>query len=335
MTALDQYIRLEASGRWRESRDAPAREVLISFGNATLVLSDFDEQPLTHWSLAAVELVGHQGHAAVYAPDGGALETLSVTDPAMIEAIAEVGKMARLRNEPKKSRRLRRPILLGLLAAALAYGIFGLPGALRERAFALIPKDQADLIAEDVRARLGASPCALPQGIAALDRLRRQIAPETALQVMRWDAPLLARLSDGTVLVAQPLVAPGQSPEAAAGWIALAATLTPEDTALHGWTGTLSLPRVVRLLASGEIGPADRAAIAARIRAASFVPTPAQVAAARARLANLGIPDAPFLAALTSRIPFAPGTTQPVQTAAAGILLDDQDWVALTEICAR
>ena len=55
MTALAQYRRLEAVGQWRESEGAPPREVIVSFGQATLVFSDpGSEAPLTHWSLPAI-----------------------------------------------------------------------------------------------------------------------------------------------------------------------------------------------------------------------------------------------------------------------------------------
>ena len=55
MTALNQYQRLEAAGIWRETPQAQARDVIVSFGDATLVLTDpRSEVPLAHWSLPAV-----------------------------------------------------------------------------------------------------------------------------------------------------------------------------------------------------------------------------------------------------------------------------------------
>jgi hypothetical protein len=38
LTALERYIRLEATGLWRETPDTPPREVVVSFGKATLLL---------------------------------------------------------------------------------------------------------------------------------------------------------------------------------------------------------------------------------------------------------------------------------------------------------
>ena len=55
MTALSDYQRLEAPGVWRPSPDAQRRDVIVSLGDATLVLSDQKDAALAHWSLAAVE----------------------------------------------------------------------------------------------------------------------------------------------------------------------------------------------------------------------------------------------------------------------------------------
>jgi hypothetical protein len=40
MTALKKYQRLECGGLWRETPQDQRREVLVRFGDATLILSD-------------------------------------------------------------------------------------------------------------------------------------------------------------------------------------------------------------------------------------------------------------------------------------------------------
>ena len=55
MTALKKYARLEATALWRAGPDVQRREVIVSIGDATLVISDLKDQALTHWSLAAVD----------------------------------------------------------------------------------------------------------------------------------------------------------------------------------------------------------------------------------------------------------------------------------------
>ena len=65
MTALDRYVRLEAVGLWREAPGAPPREVVVSFGNATLLLTDLEERPLGHWALAGVSVHPREASANV------------------------------------------------------------------------------------------------------------------------------------------------------------------------------------------------------------------------------------------------------------------------------
>ena len=55
MTALSKYDRLEATGLWRINPSEQRREVVVSIGDATLIISDINDTALTHWSLAAVE----------------------------------------------------------------------------------------------------------------------------------------------------------------------------------------------------------------------------------------------------------------------------------------
>ena len=54
MTALTRYQRIEATGLWRARPEDQRREVVVSLGEATLVITDLNDRALTHWSLAAV-----------------------------------------------------------------------------------------------------------------------------------------------------------------------------------------------------------------------------------------------------------------------------------------
>jgi len=54
MTALKEYARLESGGSWQETPEQPARDVIVSFGDATLVIADGEGLALSHWALAAV-----------------------------------------------------------------------------------------------------------------------------------------------------------------------------------------------------------------------------------------------------------------------------------------
>lgn len=45
MTALREYDRLEATGLWRPGPEEQRREVVVSIGEATLVITDMRDRP--------------------------------------------------------------------------------------------------------------------------------------------------------------------------------------------------------------------------------------------------------------------------------------------------
>ena len=55
MTALDQFARLECTGLWRENENAQRLEVIVSLGEATIVINHKLGGALAHWSLPAVD----------------------------------------------------------------------------------------------------------------------------------------------------------------------------------------------------------------------------------------------------------------------------------------
>ena len=86
MTAIKKYTRLEASGFWRESTESEQIEVLITFGKTSIILSDYKENPLTHWSLAAIKLISRSQAEAIFSTDLENGETLSISDANMIHS---------------------------------------------------------------------------------------------------------------------------------------------------------------------------------------------------------------------------------------------------------
>ena len=149
MTALAQYQRLEAPGLWRENAQAQRREVIVAVGDATLTISDMNDRPLAHWSLAALARANPGKRPAIYHPDGDPSEQLELAVDAteMVEAIEKLrSAIARRRPHPG---RLRLVFLALSLGTVLAGGVFWLPGALRQHAVSVVP--------EAKRAELGAA----------------------------------------------------------------------------------------------------------------------------------------------------------------------------------
>ncbi|MES2548418.1 MAG: hypothetical protein V4630_01840, partial [Pseudomonadota bacterium] len=91
MTALRKYQRLECGGLWRETPQDQRREVLVRFGEATLVLSDPKSgTAISHWSLPAIERLNKGEDPPIFAPGPEASESLELTDPDMIAALGAV-----------------------------------------------------------------------------------------------------------------------------------------------------------------------------------------------------------------------------------------------------
>lgn len=326
MTALEQYIRLEAPGRWREHDGADWREVLVSFGNATLVLSDFGEEPLTHWALAAVERIVHEEGRAVYTPDAATREVLEVDDETMIEAIAQVSSYARARNEAAPRRRLRRPVLFGgTLAVLLGVVLFG-PQLLRDRAFTLISPEQAEVVSEAMRSALPGRRCTTPEGQASLTAVSARVGGGRRVEVRSWQTPALALLPDGTILLSREVIEEAATAAGVAGWIALGAVAGPDASPLHGWVQGLGTTDLIRFLSTGDVPASAIAGLARALPQSDALVGDRHAEAAFALLQSRDIRPGPLADALGRPRPDAPVAPRPV----LGL---DRDWVALQNIC--
>ena len=168
-TALRNYTRLESVGLWTPPGADREEEVLVSLGEATLVLSDLADRPVAHWSLPALRRVS--GTPATYAPGLEDGERLVVEDEEMTRALDLVIDAAR---EPSPRRRLRRLVGLAAMSAAVAAVAFVGPDLLRRQAAAALSPVQVDDLGREVMTRLpDARLCADPYGMRAMERLTR------------------------------------------------------------------------------------------------------------------------------------------------------------------
>ncbi|WP_270728961.1 hypothetical protein [Shimia sp. Alg240-R146] len=229
-TALHKYDRLEATAIWRESKDAQRRDVIVSIGDATLVISDLRDRALTHWSIPAVRRANPGERPAIFHPDGDAGETLEVgqDEVEMIEAIEKL-RTAISRRRPHPGR-LRFGIFgVGLVALA-ALAVFWLPGALREHALRVAP----DAIRQDVGAsllkhttRVTGQACDGPLGEAALRKLEKRLGVKK-LMIVTSGVREATVLPGGTVLLNRATVEDFEEPDVVAGFI-IAARLATGD----------------------------------------------------------------------------------------------------------
>lgn len=259
MTALEEYQRLEAAGVWRESADAQRLNVFVSIGDATLTISDTRDQPLTHWSLAAIERANPGKRPAIYHPDGDTGEMLELPEDAgaVLDAIEKLrAAVARSRPHPG---RLRLFVLLASFAAVAALATLWLPGALRDHAVQVVPDVKRDEIGAVLRTQVETvtgPACVSPEGTAALEKLANRL-PTTGgpgqLDVMRDGVRHTVSLPGGTILVGRSLVEDFEEPDVLAGFIVAERLRARVNDPLADLLKHASVWDSIRLLTTGDL----------------------------------------------------------------------------------
>ncbi len=200
MTAIDKFIRLEAVGWWYEAGRQEAREVIVSFGDATLQITSLKDVPLTHWSLLATERIGTRGEAVIYSADPEQHDVLEIEDPDMIRAISAVTSSL----APPPKRRKSRWLWRGLLLAALLGGLSQSPPLIYNIAGLTTPPARLAEVSASLRARAGKA-CEGWLGRRALDDFAKALFPDPPPEM--WvidglDRPVAA-LPDGNILISK------------------------------------------------------------------------------------------------------------------------------------
>lgn len=306
-TALDQYDRLEALGLWREGPGLPEREVIVSFGQATLTLRDTSEAPLAHWSLAALETLEESTERLVLSPDPTGAERLVLTDPDMIEAIRRVSRVVAPRPTGRK-RRLSAWILGLVLALPIAAGLVW-PDRVARQVTPLLPDPiwlplPAQIMARETArpdlfwCREGPAPGA---PTAALARLIAKLDPEGRLdvRVARFEGPPMINAGGAQTLLNARSLRDMAQPEELAGLIALAAARATASE-YRAALGEAAGPRgLLALMFQRPLGPDELDA--ARAVVLSY---PAGMEAVDAdtlrRLGEAGLPSLPLVLTLAS-----------------------------------
>jgi hypothetical protein len=337
MTALSEYQRLEATALWRPDPEAQRRDVYVSLGNATLVIHDGKEVALSHWSLPAVVRLNPGGYPARYAPGEDSPEEIEVADSTMIEAIDRVRAVVE-RARPRPGR-LRQGIVAALVLAAVAAGVFWVPGALVRQTASIAPDASRAAIGAamlaDLRPLVGPA-CASAQGTRALGALSRRLLGEDGPTILIVpDGITTARhLPDGTILLGRDLVEDHETPEVVAGYVLAEAQRTDTVDPLQEMLASAGVLTALRLLTTGEVPPATITANAKALVAQEEPPLlPAEVLVPR--FAAAGVPITPYAYALditgetTVGLIEADRVKMPLQNP----ILSDDAWVALQNIC--
>lgn len=335
MTALKQYARLESTGLWRPGPEMQRREVALSFGEATLVISDMAGRPITHWSLAAIRLLNGDNMPALYSPDPEGTETLELSDETMIDAIAKV-QQAVERSQPHPGR-LRQITLWAGFAACLALGIFWLPGALTRQTLSVVPPAKraefgATLLGH-IQRETGAS-CRDPLGTSALGRLKTRVLGRDApgqILVLPGEMAGPVYLPGGIILLSRDMVETPDDPASVAGHVLAAALSRSEADPLEPMLREAGLATTLRLLTTGMIPTEVFQAHAAQLL--TTTPPLADPAELKAGFEIARVPPGPWLDAIGAPAELA--LLAEADTAQSPEILNDGDWVSLQNICRR
>lgn len=343
MTALDQYSRLEAPGLWRAAPDAQRREVVVSMGKASLVISDLKDQALAHWSLAAVARANPGQVPAIYHPEGDPDEVLEIgADGSEMIAAIEKLRNALRRRGPRKGR-LR---LISGIVSALAIGtaaLFWAPEALISHALNVVPTAQRSTIGEAMALRmqrLTGVPCTQSMGMPALARLADRLPDDAGqprrLRVFAEGFSGVRLLPGGIVILDRRLIEEQEGPDVLAGHI-LAAAVPPASDPLEPLLRAAGSLGTLRLLTTGALPEAVLARQAeALLTRAPVLPQAAPLLAAF-RAAE--VRASPYARSLSDEDAASVTLTEqllagePWPDTAPRPVLSDGDWVRLQGIC--
>ena len=337
MTALREYERLECSGLWRANADAQRRDVLVNFGNATLVISDSAGRPLTHWSLPAVIRQNAGTLPAIFAPGADADETIEIDDETMIDAIEKVLKsVAKSRPTPGK---LRHAMTIGLLATTALLAVFWLPNALTRQTMSVVPISKRAEIGAVVLGhvqRLTGPRCRNQDGTAALETLRKRLFGANAdgqIIVLPQLAQGAVALPGGIILLDRRVIENADDPAVPAGYMVAAAKDRELTDPLAAILKSVGLRQTLGLLTTGDLPAAALQEYARTVTEADpAFPSDADLIDA---FDGAQIPTGPFAYArdasgqrtrvLIANDPFAERDEPEI--------LDDANWVRLQGIC--
>lgn len=339
MTALSEYERLEASGIWRASPDSQRVDVYVSLGDATLTILDRREQPLTHWSLAAISRVNPGKRPALYHPDGDPGEVLELGD----DAVEVIDAIEKLRAAVERARphpgRLRLVIFLGSLAAVGALATLWLPGAVREHATRVLPDVKREDIGQSLRRhieRVTGPPCNGPEGRGALAELARRLPAEDdpgTLDVMRNGVKGAVALPGKTILLGRSLVEDYEEPDVLAGYIVAqrlrASLYDPIDDLLQfagTWDG-------IRLLTTGELPEEVLADYAQHLLTRAQAPLPDETMLNGFRAWSVRSTPYAYAVDVTGESTLGLIEADPFATEVPPPILSDADWLRLQGIC--
>lgn len=343
MTALKEYQRLEATGLWRDTADTQRREVVVSIGDATLVMSDMADQPLTHWSLAAISRSNPGKMPAIFHPDGDTAEQLELGEDAreMVTAIEKL-QNAIDRSRPRPGR--LRLVTGGLIAAAITgLAVFWLPGALRDQAVSVVPMAKRVDIGRDLVQRMeritGPACDALP-GQRALKNLSLRLPDPSGepskLLVVRDGVRDALALPGNHILINAGLIEDYEDPDIVAGHVLAAQMRAAYSDPLERLLEVGGVRASFQLLTTGTLPDQVLQSYAETLPNSTQVDVPDELLLQSFKRAKLRATPYAYSLDVTGEktlhlIEADPYANKPVPR----LVLTDNDWLRLQAICGN
>lgn len=316
MTALAGYVRLESEGRFRTAPDGTPVSVLVKFGDASLMIMSFDEEPITHWPLASLtRKKGPAPGGITVTPDNEAPERLEIDDADMVAAISAVcdGRGPALPPQPVRRRWPRRVAAIVSVAMVLGAAAVFSPHLLDRLAENLPDSARANLGVASLSAYAGSTRCSTPAGDRALVLLARQLAgpdgvpPGLMVAVLPPGAPDALGGAGRQVLLAHRVVLAAARPADLAEPVAQALAEARAATRTAAALRSAGVGAISEVLTGNLAGPRLTAAAVAGLNGA----TPPGTEIETAKLAHLAALDRD------------------------AIRLQPSEWLALRQICGR
>ncbi len=335
MTALTKYARLEASALWRSSPGEQRREVIVSVGDATLMISDMRDQAITHWSLAAVERANPGVRPAIFFPDGDPGETLELpeTEAQMIDAIEKLRRaVEKSRPRPGRLRWLGMAVSLALVAAL---AVFWFPGALVSHTVSVVPPvKRAEIgtaLLERIERMTGPA-CRQEPGQRALQMLRARLG-SGPLHVLPSAIATSLHLPGGIIVLDRALIEDFEEPDVVAGFVLAEKTIAAQIDPLFVLLQTAGTAASFQLLTTGHLKSAVLDQFAETLLTETR-PAP-EDAALLAAFAERNIRSTPYAYArdVTGESVLALIEADPLAGETPAALLSDADWLRLQGIC--
>lgn len=338
MTALKEYQTLESLGIWRESADAQRRDIVVSFGDNSLIIRDKSDTPLSHWSLPAIHRANPGKRPAIFRPAQEADEELEISDPDMIAAIEKV-RRAIERYRPR-SGRLRFAIIACVILALVAVTTTWLPPTLIKTTTAALPQETRRNIGaklEGELARLTGQPCESRLGNSALARLKamtvnRQVSRAVIVPDLGERDTLV--LPGRVLLLDATLVEDHDNPHVVAGYMLKAITDHQGKDPVASLLEASGTKTTLGLLTTGTV---QDAALASYAKQLITSPEPRlKTTPLLAQFQSAGLSATPFAYAMdvTGEETLALIEADPYKSGAQQ-LLSDAEWISLQSICGE